>query len=321
MKQYFLVTIDVEPDCTTSWHYADPLTFHGVSVGIREILHPLFIKYGVKPTYLINNVVLEDEVSCGVLKQLPGEYELGTHLHPEFIAPRKQFEQYAGRKGEANCCFYDPEVESGKIESITALFVKQFGYQPVSFRAGRFSAGQNTIRSLQKLGYKVDTSVTPGVLWKDKTREGAVDYRRFPQHPYWISENAFEKESAGSHILLEVPVTIYNRSVFSIKRLAKSILNGRNYLIEHQWLRPHYSSYDGFLEIIDHVRQHTSDQPVILNMMFHNVEVLPGCSPYVKNEEEQKKYISSLEKLFERLKATDVEFVTLSQLYDRYKHR
>ncbi len=60
-KIYFSLTIDVEPDCTPSWHYSNPLTFDGVKIGIGEILHPLFLKYDIVPTYLINNVVLEDE--------------------------------------------------------------------------------------------------------------------------------------------------------------------------------------------------------------------------------------------------------------------
>jgi len=91
MKSVLVVTIDVEPDCSPSWHYSNPLTFKGVDVGIGKILHPLFCKYGYIPTYLINNVVLEDKNSVDVLSSLQNECELGTHLHPEFFFRSNEF--------------------------------------------------------------------------------------------------------------------------------------------------------------------------------------------------------------------------------------
>jgi len=163
MNKYLVITIDVEPDCSSTWHYADPLDFKGVTVGIAQILQPLFLKYDIKPTYLVNNVVLEDEHSVRTLANLQGKYELGTHLHPEFILPDKKFDHYAGKKGVANCCLYQAEIEFEKIRNITRLFETSMGYSPKVFRAGRYSAGLNTIKSLRQLGYLVDTSITPHV--------------------------------------------------------------------------------------------------------------------------------------------------------------
>src|SRR6185436_20824439 len=99
MNVYLVVTIDVEPDCTPTWQYSNPLKFRGVSVGIKERLQPLFNKYDITPTYLINNVVLEDPQSIKVLAGLEGKFELGTHLHPEFIEPEKTHADYAGKRG------------------------------------------------------------------------------------------------------------------------------------------------------------------------------------------------------------------------------
>ncbi|HEY4154452.1 MAG TPA: hypothetical protein VGM24_03475, partial [Puia sp.] len=132
MKKYLVITIDVEPDCSPTWHYADPLTFKGVSEGIAQILQPLFNKQGISPTYLVNNVVLEDESSVSCFLHLEGKFELGTHLHPEFILPDKKYENYAGKKGVANCCFYPPDIESEKIRNITLLFEKALGYKPTA---------------------------------------------------------------------------------------------------------------------------------------------------------------------------------------------
>src|SRR5688572_2173397 len=115
MKKYLVITIDVEPDCSPNWSYSSPLAFRGVSEGISQILQPLFNRYGMQPTYLLNNVVIEDDASCEVLRTLDGKYELGTHLHPEFIEPQKTEFDYAGKRGAANCCFYPPDIEFEKL--------------------------------------------------------------------------------------------------------------------------------------------------------------------------------------------------------------
>ena len=98
MNRYVVITIDVEPDCSPDWRYSNPLTFGGVHEGIGKILQPLFNKYSFTPTYLINNVVLEDNDSISTFKNLQGKFELGTHLHPEFIEPQKTEFDYAGKK-------------------------------------------------------------------------------------------------------------------------------------------------------------------------------------------------------------------------------
>ena len=312
-RVYLAITIDVEPDCTLTWHYSSPLKFEGVSVGIKKLLQPLFDKYQISPTYLINNVVLENADSVEIFKNLSGSFELGTHLHPEFIEPEKTVFQYAGSKGEANCCFYSEDIEFEKIKNITTLFEKQFGYKPLSFRAGRFSAGANTMTSLESLGYKVDTSVTPHMRWADKTREKPVDYTNHPEQPYWYNKN-----------ILEVPVSIIRKSRFSIKEILKSGFGIRRkpQLHKNLWLRPVYSNVKEFGEILKHtINSNQTSESIVLNMMFHNVEVMPGLSPYCKNETDCANYLKDLESFFIFCKEYKVESIKLSDLYDVYQKK
>jgi len=308
---YLVVTIDVEPDCTVSWNYSNPLTFQGVSIGIRERLQPLFNKYAITPTYLINNVVLEDFQSVDVFKKLEGKFELGTHLHPEFLEPDKTIFDYAGAKGEANCCFYPTEIESAKIENITNRFTEKFGYVPVSFRAGRFSSGTNTYRTLSELGYKVDTSITPHILWNDRTREQPVDYQHVPEQPYIIYDR-----------LLEVPISIVQKSEFSFRELIKSGIGLRRKVSFHKniWLRPVYSTYNEMVELI-HIfkKKYMNQTDIVLNMMFHNVEVMPSLSPYSATENDCTAYMNLLEQFFILCNRLGVVSINLSSLYDFYK--
>ncbi len=286
---YLVITIDVEPDCSSSWHLADPLGFESVKTGIKERLQPLFNKYGIIPTYLINNIVLEDNESIGIFKGLGGKFELGAHLHPEFIEPDKSIFNYAGSNMEADCCFYPADIEFEKIKNITGLFKRQFGYPPVSFRAGRFAAKENTFKSLTELGYKVDTSITPYVCWNDLTHKQPVDHSNACALAYWVNDK-----------LLEVPVSIY-------KTFFKQIA----------WLRPTFLNYKQLCKIFTNVVKSQKDsKDIILNMMFHNVEVMPGLSPYSKTEADCCKYLVRLERFFVFCKRHNAVSINLSSLYD-----
>lgn len=321
MQKYLVITIDVEPDCSTSWRYSSPLTFKGVSEGIANRLQPLFNKYNMPPTYLINNVVLEDEDSCNVFRKLSGHFELGTHLHPEFIEPEKTAFNYAGQKAEANCCFLPPHVENEKLKSITALFEKQFGYSPKSFRAGRFSAGANTIQGLTALGYRTDTSVTPHVIWNDKSREQPVDYSNANEQPYFIKPGSYlDADEQGT--LLEVPVTIAMRKTSIIKELKRTYLGLRHQIQKERplWLRPVFSNLHECKSISEeYAERYAGNNTIIYNMMFHNVEVLPSASPYTKTEADCRAYLSLLENFFIYCRQNNIHGITLNNAYDLYR--
>jgi hypothetical protein len=321
MNAYLVITIDVEPDCTPSWQYSDPLTFKGVTTGIKDRLQPLFNKYDIVPTYLINNVVLEDAESVKVLGSLEGKYELGTHLHPEFMEPQKSFSSYAGKRGLANCCEYPENVEFEKIKNITQLFADDFHYKPTSFRAGRFSAGANTINSLQALGYKVDTSVTPHVSWNDKTRKVPVDYTLAKDQPYFIKKGTIlEEDTAGS--ILQVPVSIVLKPVKIFREIKRTLFGLRGAMQQQRpvWLRPVYSTNAELRVVVDDLlhRYHEHDV-VVFNMMFHNVEVMPGLSPYCKTETDCTRYLNQLTFFFEYCKNKNIKSVALTDLYDIQK--
>jgi hypothetical protein len=307
VKVYFCITIDVEPDCSKNWLYSAPLAFTGVSSGIGEILHPLFREFGIQPTYLINNVVLENDESIAVFKSLDSGCELGTHLHGDFIEPGKVHTDYSGKDGLMNQCYLEPEIEHGKLKNITSMFIDRFGYSPVSFRAGRFSAGKNTMRSLADLGYKVDSSVTPGIVWNDFTRERPVDYSRAPAQPYWTDENNFPAPSKVKK-MLQVPVSIAMKRRYGIfKRPA--------------WLRPYYSDTAGMIKVAEKMIKNNGGKPcVVLNMMFHNIEVMPGLSPYSQSDSDVKKYLDSMKGFFEYCQRNSIEPATLSTVYNHYSH-
>lgn len=277
MSVYLCISIDCECDKGPGWRTKKPLGFCGISQGIRDRLQPLFRRFRAKPSYLLSPEIMRDAQALEILADLDGDAELGTHLHGEFAEP----DAFEPAVTSVFQCHYDRETERRKLEYLTNLFRSSFGRLPRSFRAGRFGIGGHSLRLLQDLGYTVDSSVTPN---KDWSRVGApaASFRQAPTQPYWPVLNDPGRAAPQAGTLLEVPVTIRP------SRLAGIPLIGR--WAEPRWLRPTRGSVGGLVAVareeIGHARSAGADRPIILNCMFHNVEVIPGASPYAKNETE-----------------------------------
>jgi len=58
---------------------------------------------------------------------------------------------------------------------------------------------------------------------------------------------------------------------------------------------------------------------VVLNMMFHNVEVLPGLSPYTKSEAKCREYLEQLKIFFSFCNQENFTSVGLGDLHGIYR--
>lgn len=296
---YFTISIDTEPDSSgDSWNYRDPLSFQGVTVGIGEILTPLFQKYGMRPTYLLNNVILEYG-PMDFLKSLP-DCELGTHLHPDFMDPDKICEP-AGHDGKSNLCFLDPAIAEQKIKAITALFQEKTGRKPTAFRAGRWSANGAVVKVLSELGYAADVSVTPGIRWADATRLKPVDYRFAPRQPYHPSAKNLCRK--GKLPILEIPVAVCGY-----------------YPFRRTWVRPAWFGVTDLVRTAEkYLRQFFLRDEIVLNCMFHDIDLVPDAGPHCKNPAKQKIFLQELEKLLQFMKSLDAEMPTVSELAEKMR--
>jgi hypothetical protein len=284
-KVYLCVSIDCECDKGPGWKTRQPLSFAGITTGIAERLQPLFRRYGAKPTYLLSPEVIRDPASVAALAAIETECELGTHLHGEFAEPGA----FEPEVTAAFQCHYDRPTEQEKLRSLTALFADAFLQKPRSFRAGRFGIGRHSLGILADLGYTVDSSVTP---FKDWAKAGAPEasFRHAPTQPYWPDlEKPAEIAAPGS--LLEIPVTI--------RPAALSWLPLFGSLIEPRWLRPTKGSVAKLVRLAEDeiAAARPTGRPILLNCMFHNVEIMPGLSPYAQSQEEADAILGRLEGL------------------------
>jgi len=280
---YLCVSIDCECDKGPGWKTRKPLSFAGITAGITERLHPLFRRYKAKPTYLLSPEVMRDPASVAALAAIEMECELGTHLHGEFVGP----DAFEPEVTAAFQCNYDQTTEREKLRELTALFHAAFYRNPRSFRAGRFGIGRHSLGILADLGYSVDSSVTP---FKDWTKAGApqASFRRAPTQPYWPVLEKPEEVSPTPGSLLEVPVTIRPAALSWLP-----VIGGQ---IEPRWLRPTKGSTEALVSVAkdEIVASSANGRPVVLNCMFHNVEIMPGLSPYADRAEAAEAILARL---------------------------
>lgn len=295
------ITIDTECDHDPNWARSSPIMFESIHEGLPNRLQPIFTDVGAIPTYLLTVEVMEDNHCIETLCNLKGKHELGTHLHAAFIEPEKKFQDYAGIDSPDFQCNDKPDIEFGKLQNLTNLFKDKFGYSPVSFRAGRYGAGENTISSLSKLGYLVDTSVTPHIRWVEP--RGSVDFRKAIEQPYFPKEGSIlQPEKFKLDSLLEMPVTMKKR-----------------WIRGPRWFRPWMSSVEKMKEIVRyHLKKYNQNKVININMMFHSMEVIAGATPYPQSEDQVSQYLNDLYDILNWCKEEGIEFRSTKEFYSDF---
>jgi hypothetical protein len=317
MNIYCAVSIDTECDRGSHWKNPSSMTFKGVIDLVPHVFQKTFQKHGVKPTYLLSPEVIGDKQCVDVFKSLT-HVELGTHLHCEFVEPLKK------PWGEYSSDFqamYPPEIEAAKLKNLTHLFIEKFGFNPTSFRAGRWGISPHTFKILENLGYLVDSSVTPYVIWTFP--QYVLNYKTAIDIPYFPSDTNFLQK--GQMRLLQVPVTIVSRygqwlnQTMKGSSVLKDVLLGVP-LWRPMWLRPTYSDFNQMKQVIDmYISFHRHEKNIVLNMMFHNVEILPEGNPYDFDQKRIADFLDHMERIFDYLNRRGVKFVGLTDIYKAFK--
>jgi hypothetical protein len=301
-RAYLCVSIDTECDKGKGWLSKKPMAFAGIHDGVMKRLQPLFAKYGAKPTYLLSPEVLRDAAAVESLRTIEASCELGTHLHGEYAEPGA-FEPDMTKAFQRD---YPPEVEREKLTYLTDLFIRAFGHQPVSFRAGRYGIGSSSIRILESLGYGVESSVTPHLDWSSAGAVG-LEFVDAPTQPYRPDPDVPGRP--GEAKILEVPITIKKRAWNALP------VFGRH--IEPRWLRPTHGTAETLVRVaedeIADARRAAPGRPVILNAMLHNVETIPDGSPYAPDEDSAR---GILDRLAALLAFAERESITVVGLGD-----
>jgi len=178
------VTIDTEGDSAENKNS----TFLGIKYILPRFLE-LFSKYDVKATFFV-----QEDKFCDVASK--------------FLKKFKRIESYGHEVGlhSHGLIEYDNDEISDTIKD-GADSLRSLGFNPVSFRAGRFHYRAEMTKILEESGIKYDSSVCPGL------REFFSDGRERCNHlnaetkPYFLS---YENHTiAGQSNVLEIPINRY----------------------------------------------------------------------------------------------------------------
>ncbi len=294
-----VVTIDVEPDSDRDWRRKSPLSFSSLFHGLPRLAR-LARDQKVPFVFFISPEVLYDRTALAALLDFPA-YEIGAHLHAEYVPPALTLR--VGDRAVSDqfpCSDLDDLTEQQKIENLTNHIERLTGRRPVSYRAARYGADLGTVKALKSLGYKVDSSVTPGLNWRGI---GGPDFRGFPEQPYFVSDFDF-RQRAGKG-LLEFPITVGG------KRFPG--LPDKWYL--HHWLRPSTVTLveQKFL-IKQRIKKYRATGQVFFNVMFHSNEMGKNCSPAPVSE---RAFFNRLEQTLRFLEANGSSFYTLADIYSQ----
>lgn len=312
-----LISIDVEED---NWGKYSPDQYTIENSKKIPILQSLFDEFGVKPTYLISYPVATNpwaiDMFSGYLAQ--GKCEIGMHCHPWNTPPFIKGEDVCER--DTMLCNLSDELQYLKLASLHEVICINFGIVPVSFRAGRWGFGPTVAQALTRLGYRIDTSVTPYVNWKANQGPDFSDFG--PEVYRFNAEGLLNKDKNG--VLLQVPATVgflqsdFRRSHLLMRlaesRFARKIcllgLFGRIGLLNKVWLSPELSSIASMIELSKRMQE--NNYPC-LNMTFHSSSLLCGLSPFVRTVEESKQFLQRIREFLIFARTAGWESQTLAQ--------
>jgi hypothetical protein len=297
----FTISVDTEED---SW---EPATSNSTTQNIREIprLQRLFERLGARTTLFVSYQVASDKTAAAIIREAVASpsVEVGAHLHPWNTPPVE------GREERCSMLWqYPPDSQAKKIARLKQILRENVGVEATAFRAGRFGAGIATLGALEQAGFRVDSSVTPLLSWREY---GGPSFFRAPLRVYRPSATDMCAPTSDGK-LVEVPLTVgFTRFAQSHwKTLAQSLyspfgqrmhlpgLVNRALDLRRVILSPETDTVSDMLvasrRVIEEGGRH-------LHMYFHSNSLVPGLTPFVRTTKDLEVMYSSIERYIEGL--------------------
>ncbi|MEA2488580.1 MAG: hypothetical protein QOH21_372 [Acidobacteriota bacterium] len=251
MTASLVFTVDTEPDDQWAPPLPDgtlpPFGFANTR-GLGRLID-VFHAAGLPVTWMTSWSVARDEESTRLLRDAAADGdEIAGHLHgwetPPFLPCDARHRPFIAE--------YDPAMRLAKHRELLAAHAEAFGAQPVSYRAGRWGVDAQELAHLAELGYRIDTSIPPGIDFRD----------RFGMHIAGPDFSAYASDAPRpwrEEPLWEVPA--------SVVRLEP----GR-----FVWIRPlkHPRA-----ELVEATHALLERGAPIVNVMFHSSEAFLDTSP------------------------------------------
>lgn len=322
-KPLFVITIDTEAD--NEWGRPRVATTENARFVPR--FHELCARHGFPVTYLMTLEMAEDELLRDYMRPRvrAGEAEVGAHLHPWSTPPLVEVTDDDLRH-HPYPFEYPAELQEAKLATLVAAIERQYERRPTSYKAGRWGLDGVHAQILERQGFRVDTSVCPGVNWGpsmgDPRRSGGPNFTSAGTQPYRLSSTDVCRPGKLSLWEISPTIVFYHpigrwvpgvQALYRRQRLVRRLFDRKRAGV--QWLRPYpHMTVERLQRVMALARQAGAR---VLNFTVHSSEFMPGGSPYNKTPESIENLFQRLEGFFSWLRTTDVEGVTLTEAGDR----
>jgi len=284
------VVIDTEEEFDWSAPFASTNTATK-NIAYQTLAQQIFRARGIVPTYAVDYPVATAPEAVALLRSWleAGEVEIGAHLQP-WVTPPFVEESNARHSYPGNL---PPALERQKLMVLTDAIAKNFNCRPVVYKAGRYGLGPATAATLIELGYTVDTSVVPFTSF---TQDGGPDFSEFDNSPLMAAPR-----------LVVLPLSVHFVGRFANlggrffpainsprgRRLRLPAIGARLGLLERLRLSPEGHSAE---DMIRQTHAAIANGARLLMLTYHSSTLLPGASPYARNEAERDAFLSVIER-------------------------
>ncbi len=230
-KHPFLVVITVDAEAgyvdkneRRVWQKENPKAFQGYYSGIRNLLS-VFKKHKIEATIFLSTQCFSAQGKDRLLidkelkNLLKNKHELGLHLHSDSdFAIQKEL----SRKFNATSAFfYNYEEKSEMIKAAREIIKKNLGKNAeknlISFRWGNWALDTNGAKALNKLGFKIDSSATPGLKghFNDTMKYDWSKVKR--RYPWKLSLRDYQATSHSNSSVTEMPIATFDFFSFKLR--------------------------------------------------------------------------------------------------------
>ncbi len=287
------LTIVVDTEEEFDWDGPfDPGNIAVTNVAEQYRAQAVFRRHGVIPTYVVDYPVAADPHAAAALRQFvdKGECDIGAHLHPWVTPPGTcRVPSHLAYPGNL-----PPAVEREKLAALTARIESAFGTRPIIYKAGRYGLGAATPATLRSLGYRIDVSLVP---YTDFSADGGPDFSAIADRPVQLADGVLGLPlSVGfAGLLARWGGTLYPmlaRGPGHALHLPGAA--ARLGLLERLRLSPEGHSA---AEMAKQIRAGLRAGMRSFMLSYHSSSLLPGATPYVRNEAERDALLDRLDQI------------------------
>ena len=219
-KLSVVVHTEEEFDWDAGFYRSNNQVTHGKE--LTEFCEQL-IQLGANVVFAMDYAFVTSEQGQAVIEYFRAKHadnvEFAAHLHPWVNPPFADYDKVPEHESYPGNLPKDIECE--KLTMLTQAIGEKAGYRPTTYLAGRYGVGENTYKTLNQLGYKVDLSITP---FTDYRHQHGPDFSNYDNREINVDGIQCIPHSTGFISFLPFFTDWLNRKAGNLDKLNSSLL-------------------------------------------------------------------------------------------------